>query len=138
MIYLWDTNTAIYYLNRISAIRKKAAQVEVEKIFICEIVRGELIFGALRSKWKTENLNNLDKFFFNIKTLFLTSECGKNYAHIKQNLFKKGRPITGTEARSDDNDLWIASIALTHNATLVSNDAGFQYIDGLKWENWLK
>jgi predicted nucleic acid-binding protein len=34
------------------------------------------------------------------------------------------------------NDAWIAAVALSHNATVVTTDSHFHRIDGLKVEDW--
>jgi len=36
----------------------------------------------------------------------------------------------------DENDLWIAATALALGAILISRDSDFQYIEGLKVEDW--
>lgn len=47
----------------------------------------------------------------------------------KQKLFSKGRPLP-------ENDIWIAAFALQYRMTLITRDAHFQFVDGLKTENW--
>ena len=51
------------------------------------------------------------------------------YARIKLDLKKRGLTIP-------DNDLWIASIAIQYNVTLAAHDAPFDWISGLRVEQW--
>ncbi|MFQ5740382.1 MAG: PIN domain-containing protein [Acidobacteriota bacterium] len=41
----------------------------------------------------------------------------------------KGKPIP-------INDVWVAAGALSRNATLVTNDAHFVHVEGLRTANW--
>lgn len=135
MRYLLDTNIVIYLLNGNAQLRKKILVAGESNIFLCPIVRGELLFGAYKSQRVLDNIKKIENFSNALDILPLTKKTEHFYGQIKFNLIKKGKKMDRDE---DDNDLWIASVALAHNATLVSNDAGFHYIDGLKWENWFK
>jgi len=63
--------------------------------------------------------------------LGITSEVAERFADVFAALRRQGKPI-GT------NDVWIAAIALTHDLILVSGDEHFQYVDGLRLEDWTK
>jgi tRNA(fMet)-specific endonuclease VapC len=58
-------------------------------------------------------------------------EAGDHYARIKFQCQTKGRPL-------DENDLWIAAMALLLDATLVTRDTDFNHVPGLKIEDWTK
>ena len=62
---------------------------------------------------------------------YINSQVAEKYASIFTSLKRKGRPI-------ETNDIWIAAIALEYDMILVTNDEHFQYIDGLKIEDWIK
>lgn len=136
MIYLWDTNTAVFYLNGEKTVLERMMAKGEENVAICEIVKGELIFGAALGKKKDQNLKKLEGFFEEVQFLPLIQGCGDIYAQIKLDLRKKGKPISGNKDWCDDNDVWIASIAIYHGATLVSNENNFKYIEGLQLEDW--
>ncbi|GAC1453024.1 MAG: hypothetical protein PVSMB4_13700 [Ktedonobacterales bacterium] len=51
------------------------------------------------------------------------------YGQIKQDLKLSGRTIP-------DNDLWIAATALQYDVTLAARDAHFDWITGLRVEQW--
>ena len=51
------------------------------------------------------------------------------HGSVRHAMKSKGRPIP-------KNDLWIAAVALEHHLTLVSRDAHFRDVDGLRLEVW--
>ncbi len=51
------------------------------------------------------------------------------FARIESQLRRAGQPIPV-------NDIWVAAVAMRHGAALVSNDAHFRRIDGLRVESW--
>lgn len=65
-----------------------------------------------------------------IDVMPLGSEVASQYASLRATLEADGQPMGA-------NDLLIAAHALALGATLVSADAAFRRIPGLKLENWL-
>ena len=64
--------------------------------------------------------------------LLLDQDSADRFGKIKADLRRKGEII-------GDFDILIASVALTHDAILVTNNtAHFERISGLICENWLK
>ena len=61
--------------------------------------------------------------------LAVTSETSRFYADIRHELRLAGQPIP-------ENDLWIAALARQHGLTLLSNDAHFDHLSGLKRISW--
>ncbi|MHB8951322.1 MAG: PIN domain-containing protein [Rhodoferax sp.] len=93
------------------------------------IVKCELSFGAARVnsvvlQGKIFSLLRL------IPALPLTSDVAEYYATIRAHLERQGTPI-------GPNDTLIAAHALALDATLVSGDAEFARVPGLRVENWL-
>lgn len=50
------------------------------------------------------------------------------YAKIKAQLKSDGHPIP-------ENDIWIAACAMARNLTLVTGDAHFSFVNGIKLQN---
>lgn len=65
-----------------------------------------------------------------VEILPLNAAVTTHYAHIRNELDKVGTPI-------GPNDTLIAAHALSLGATLVTADAEFRRVPGLKVENWL-
>ena len=55
----------------------------------------------------------------------VTAQTADSYALVYSGLRRKGQPIP-------TNDLWIAASALEHGAALLTRDAHFTQIDGLR------
>ena len=61
----------------------------------------------------------------------ITLSVAEAYAGIDVALRRKGRPIPV-------NDVWVAAVALTRGAVLVTNDDHFTRVEGLVLENWTR
>jgi predicted nucleic acid-binding protein len=59
----------------------------------------------------------------------ITPTVAERYAAVLAQLRRAGRPIV-------TNDIWIGATALVHGLVLVTNDAHFGYINGLRVEDW--
>ena len=82
--------------------------------------------GTTRSK---ENLARIEDLASSSVILGCDTETARIYGEVKNALRIKGHPIP-------ENDIWIAAIAVQHNLTLISRDAHFSEIEGLKLEAW--
>jgi len=95
------------------------------------ITLAELKYGAYNSKKVNENLENIIKFLRKVRVLPLDSDAAERFGKIKTNFRKSGKII-------QDFDILIASITLSHEGTLVTNNVNhFKRIPGLNYENWL-
>ena len=93
------------------------------------VVQCELEFGLVRRP--NERLQRAyDRIVPLLDVLALTSEISIHYAALRTQLESIGKPI-------GPNDALIAAHALAINATLVSADAEFLRVPGLRVENWL-
>ena len=102
-----------------------------EDIKLSSITVAELFFGAEKSKAKKKNRAVVEAFTNNFEQIPFDSKCCKTYAEIRSSLQKKGTPI-------GPMDLLIASITLTHNMILVTNNVNeFTRVKGLITENWI-
>lgn len=93
------------------------------------VVQCELLFGIRRRthpRWHTHYQRVLES----VNVLPLGTDVCAPYAALRSLLEAQGRPI-------GPNDALIAAHALAINATLVSADAEFLHVPGLKVENWL-
>ena len=130
--YLLDTNTCIYFLNRSSEkIISKMKSLSPSNIKLSSITVAELFFGAEKSKAQKKNRTIVQGFIGNFELIPFDEKCCQNYAKIRATLEKSGSPI-------GPMDLLIASITITHNLILVTNNvAEFKRIKGLNLENWI-
>jgi tRNA(fMet)-specific endonuclease VapC len=100
---------------------------EAEAILLSPIVIGELLDGFKGGSKETANRDILARFRAKPRTLCLpiTDETAEWFAEIKQQLKRAGTPIP-------INDVWIAASCLEHGASLVTLDAHFAQVAGLR------
>lgn len=128
--FVLDTDACIYWLKGNENIEKNIIKNGLENIFITVITECELFYGAFKSKKKEKNLAVIEELKKKIRILHTRENIAYIYAKLKSELEAKGQLL-------DDADLLIASITLTNNATLVTNNIGhFKRIQGLRIENW--
>lgn len=128
--YILDTNICIYWLNGNQVIEKRLSEIGLEKICITFVTEGELFYGAYKSAQKSRNLTLIKELKQSIKTINTAEGIPTLFGKIKTDLETKGQSL-------DDPDIYIACLAIHHQAILVTNNLRhFQRIPGLKLENW--
>ena len=132
MLYLLDTNTCIYFLNRSSErIISQFKKYSPSEIMLSSITVAELFYGAEKSKARKKNWAVVEDFVSNFGIVPFDEKSCQTYAKIRASLEKPGVPI-------GPMDLLIASISLANNFILVTNNIKeFRRIKGLKLENWV-
>jgi tRNA(fMet)-specific endonuclease VapC len=96
------------------------------------LVLAELLHGAQCSKRSVENIRAVDKELSRIRILPITEAISRRFADLKTTLRRSG-------IVKSDVDLLIATTALEHGATLVTNDGALPAGDlpELTVENWV-
>lgn len=132
MIYLWDTETCIYYLNGNQHIRQTVRNVGLTTIATTIVTIAELKFGAFHSPCVAENLARIASLQQKIRVLSDFSDpIATVFAENKARLKKQGLLI-------GDFDLVIASFALHLGLIVVTNNvAHFQRVPNIRIENWM-
>ena len=131
MTYLLDTNACIQYLNGTSAgLRRKLESCQPDEIFLCAVVRAELLYGAIKSANASKNVEKLRHFLNKFISLPFDDQSAEIYGEIRTQLEKEGNVI-------GPYDLMIAAITLANKVTLVShNTREFSRIKHLELEDW--
>jgi len=134
MIYVWDTDTCIYWLKGQQEIRRKVQEIGKGlkgNLSITIVTLAELKYGAYRSHKVLHNLKNIDNFLQEVKVLNLNQNSADQFGKIKADLRERGNLI-------EDFDILIASITKVNYGILVTNNTDhFRRIEGLNLENWL-
>ena len=130
-MYLLDTNVCIRVLNNSSPVLVNRLQNQSPGgIYLCSVVKAELIFGAHHSSRPADNLRVLDTFFEPFLSFPFDDSSSLVYGQIRSDLARMGTPI-------GPNDLMIASIALSKKLTLITaNTKEFGRVIGLSIANW--
>ncbi len=124
---LLDTNIVIEIFDGNHDYAEKISKEEI--LYLPSIVLGELYTGVNRVANKTKHLKKLTDFLTLCSVINIDSVTSKYYGQIIAALYKKGKPIP-------TNDVWIASIALQHNFTLITNDGHFKEVANLRFKKW--
>jgi predicted nucleic acid-binding protein len=128
--FVLDTDICIYWLKGNKNIERNIIKNGLTNIFITVITECELFYGAFKSFKKERNLAVINELKKKIRTLHTTEGISYSFGKIKSDLEAKGQIL-------DDADLMIACIALSNNATLVTNNIEhFKRILQLRIENW--
>ena len=128
---LLDTNACIQLWQRKNLVlRKRFMLHSPADIALCSVVKAELLFGALRSEHKEQNLQLLKNLFAPLQSFEFDDNAAEHYAQIRADLSAQGNLIGA-------NDLMIAAIARAKNAILVTHNTGeFSRVQGLQIEDW--
>jgi tRNA(fMet)-specific endonuclease VapC len=96
-------------------------------LLICATVLGELLAGFAAGTRDAKNRQELSLFIRSprVREVACGGVTADNYALVYTALRRKGSPIP-------TNDLWIAASALEHGAGLLTLDAHFAKVDGLR------
>jgi|GEM_PF-5010162 len=101
-----------------------------------------------KSQRRETNLARLAEFLEDIRLYHITEETATIYGQIKAALFNKFAPKDQKKRRKtkivdlvfDENDIWIAAVALQNNLTVVSSDSDFVRIQQARTfglESWV-
>jgi tRNA(fMet)-specific endonuclease VapC len=128
--YLLDTNTVSYIIkgNR-PRVRERLLRVAMAEVGISVITEAELLFGLARRPDATNLKTVVEEFLLRVEVLSWDSEAAQQYSKIRATLEGAGEPMGNL-------DLMIAAQALALALVLVSSDAVFRRVRGLKIEDW--
>ena len=104
----------------------KEVMEEAERVFVPTIVLGEALFGFAKGNREAENRRRLRDFLEQpgMALAPVDADAAERYARIFLHLRGIGKPIP-------QNDVWIAGIAASLGAALLTFDAHFRHVPGL-------
>jgi tRNA(fMet)-specific endonuclease VapC len=131
MKYLLDTDICSAYAKRPSLFALRFIQYGQDNIVMSALTLAELYSGAYQRPQSRKLLPQIDALRDEIAVLSFDDLCAEVYGRLMGELRPKGVVVSVV-------DLMIASVALTHDLTLVThNTADFQPIPGLRLDDWL-
>jgi tRNA(fMet)-specific endonuclease VapC len=132
LIHLLDTNIVIARLNGDASVAQRLRALHPEDVALAAPTLAELRFGAACSQKAAANLRRLSALASMMRTLPFNEPCAIRFGDLKASLRSRG-------LAKSDFDLAIASVALEHDAVLVSHDSAFHdgSIPHLRAEDWL-
>lgn len=130
MIYLLDTDTIVHMLRGNRVVADRIRTVGDDHVATTAINLAELYFGAFHSTRVDENIRTVDAFRQVTRVFGFDSRAAVIFGKIKAAL-KRERNLL------NDSDLFIAAVALSADAVLVTNNVRhFRRIEGLALESW--
>lgn len=129
--FILDTGIAGLYLDRKRGVfaRAEAEITKGNRIGIAAPVLAELAYRAEGSPRRDRNLLRLRQALGVWKLWLVDVDAAFEYGRIAFELKKIGRPM-------GQNDIMIAAIAITLDATVVTMDGDLAAVPGLSVENW--
>jgi tRNA(fMet)-specific endonuclease VapC len=120
--------------NGLSAIadgdpKVKALLQRANKVAVPVIVLGEYRYGIRQSRYRARYEEWLAEMIANCRVLAVDEETATEYAEVRSELKRRGRPIPG-------NDVWIAALARQHALPILSRDEHFDLVPKLKRLTW--
>jgi predicted nucleic acid-binding protein len=133
MAYVLDTNVLVdlYKGQPVVSARVRAATYG-GPLFINPVVLAELLGGYHRmpgGKKKQDYQKNLHDLLATFTVEPITAESAECFARLKVQQEQAGFALA-------DQDLWIASTAMTKGLRLVTRDSDFSRVPDLVIENW--
>ena len=131
MKYAFDTNIIVALLREQDrALDSRYLEGRPEDYFIPEMVRAELLFGAMLSHHSSKNIAAVENFLKSLQLPPFAGAATFHYAEIRLHLHQQGKLI-------GPNDLIIAATARAYEMVLVTrNIKEFNRVPGLKCEAW--
>ncbi len=132
MKYVLDTNICIFWLKGNKSIAERIDSVVMDNISTTIVNVSELYYGVYKSSNIEKNPSTINTLLQKIGVLTINQNSAMTFGKIKAKLEKGGNVI-------DDADILIASIVLSDDCILVTDNAKhFNKINGIRLENWAR
>lgn len=128
MKYLLDTNVASDWLRGVATVVQRIQKSKPAELALSAVTAMELRYGAAR-KQSTKLIASVEGFLAGIAILPFEVQAAERAGILRADLESKGRCLSLADCQ-------IAATALVLGLTLVSNDADFRQVSGLKLTDW--
>ncbi len=130
MSFLLDTNICSAHMRRPGGLAHRFMQ-HMGRLAVPTIVLAELYAGAYRHPNSMRLLGLIAGLLQEVRVLDFDAACAEQFGKLRGSLSQQGLTVS-TE------DLMIASVALVHDLTLITNNtADFRSIPDLRLNDWL-
>jgi tRNA(fMet)-specific endonuclease VapC len=129
-LFMLDTNIASHVIKgTVPGVRQKLIGMPLGDICISCVSEGELRFGLAKVPNARKLTILVEQFLLRTAILAWDSDAASAYGPLRADLERMGRPLGAL-------DTMIAAHAMAKGATLITADAAFRFVPGLKSENW--
>lgn len=130
MTHLLDTNICAAHFRRPAGLAHRFFQ-HVGGLYVPTIVLGELYAGAYHVSDPAPLLQKIADLLLDVIVIDFDQSCAQTFGKVRGGLLRRGISVPTA-------DLMIASVALVHDLTLVTNNiADFQHVPDLRLVDWL-
>ncbi|MGO8746354.1 MAG: type II toxin-antitoxin system VapC family toxin [Thermoguttaceae bacterium] len=131
MSFLLDTNICSAHLKRPGGLTHRLIQY-MGRLYLPTVVLGELYAWAYRRSNSSKLLHQIEnELLHDMVVLDYDRACAEKFGQVRGTLLQHGIVV-------DTTDLMIASVALVHDLTLITNNtADFRFIPDLRLDDWL-
>ena len=130
--YVLDTNIVSFLVKRkYPALDRRVLALSGDRYAISSVVEAELRFGLALAPDQASFRPLTEDFLREVNIQPWDSLCAERYAELAARQQRLGKPLSNF-------DTMIAAHALAYGFILVTNDAAFRHIKGLKLEDWTK
>lgn len=127
--FLIDTDWVIDHFNRVGVVTQRLQELQKQGLALSIVSVAELWEGVHFSHSPERSQAMLEEFLSGVVVLGIDEEICKRFGQLRGSLRRQGK-IVG------DFDLLIASSAMRHNLTLLTNNRKhFENIEGLRLES---
>ena len=128
--YLLDTNTVSYAITgEPRAVRGRLKSIAKSEVALSVFTQAELHYGLACKPQATTLREEVEGFLQSFQILPWNSAVASSYGELRAAQRRRGRPLS-------HEDLMIGSHALALGLILVTHDAAFSFVDGLRMEDW--
>jgi tRNA(fMet)-specific endonuclease VapC len=128
--YLLDTNTVSYAIKGDpQPVRERLKVLPKSAVALSVFTQAELLYGLARRPEAVRLQAEVEAFLRDSQILPWNSPIAAAYGELRAAQERKGRPLS-------HEDLMIAAHSLALDLTLVTHDAAFSFVDGLRTEDW--
>jgi len=118
-----DTNALSAWVEGLATV--EATFRSASRLVVPSVVLGEYYFGIRQSRHRSRYEEWLRRYLPLAEIAAVTSSTADAYADIRLELKRLGHPIP-------PNDAWIAALARQHALPVLSNDAHFDVVEGIR------
>lgn len=127
-----DTNAVSHALRgNPRNVKVRVDAIPMAQVVISVITEAELLYGLARRPEAHQLKRTLDIFLKQVRSLPWTSAVARIFAELSAELERQGTPMGPA-------DTMIAAHAMAEDAVLVTNDAAFGRVRGLRVEDWTR
>ena len=128
--YLLDTNIVSYLMNgKCPVVQTRISAVGLDSCGVSAITEAELWHGVERKNKNIRLRIAVRALLQQLSSLPWDADVARIYGSLRASQERQGKILSS-------EDMMIAAHALTLDLTLITHDAAFAQVDGLRWEDW--